>query len=245
MILKRFLKIILTITFLVSIIVIVKYIYNKIKLNNYINNLIADTELSEIPFEDTIPMLNVDFANLKETNSETVGWIQVLGTDINYPFVQHKDNDYYLTHSFNKTYSNAGWVFMDYRNTISPFDTNTILYAHRMRDNTMFSTLKNVLSNEWFENSDNHIIKISMENSNSLWQIFSTYHIPTTGDYLDINFEEVEEHQNFLDLITDRSEHNFNIKPSLEDNIITLSTCYDINKERMVVHAKLIKYVEK
>ena len=49
---------------------------------------------------------------------------------INYPFVQTSDNDYYLNHSFNKKYNDAGWVFMDYRNNASNFDKNTILYAH-------------------------------------------------------------------------------------------------------------------
>ena len=65
-------------------------------------------------------LIDVDFTELKQTNSDVIGWIQVNGTNINYPFVQTNDNSYYLTHAFNKSYNDAGWVFLDYRNN----DTN-------------------------------------------------------------------------------------------------------------------------
>ena len=47
-------------------------------------------------------MINVDFTDLIKQNKDTKGWIQVNGTNINYPFVQSNDNAYYLNHSFNK-----------------------------------------------------------------------------------------------------------------------------------------------
>ena len=53
-------------------------------------------------------LINVDFNELKKINSNTKGWIQVNGTNINYPFVQAKDNKFYLTHSFDKSYNSAG-----------------------------------------------------------------------------------------------------------------------------------------
>ena len=54
---------------------------------------------------------------LKRINSDTVGWIEVESTNIGYPIVQTTDNNYYLTHSFDKASNDAGWVFMDYRNS--------------------------------------------------------------------------------------------------------------------------------
>ena len=41
-------------------------------------------------------ILNVDFSELKKINNNVKGWIQVNGTNINYPFVQSNNN---LTHS--------------------------------------------------------------------------------------------------------------------------------------------------
>ena len=66
-------------------------------------------------------MLNVDMAELKNKNPDTVAWIKVNGTNINYPVVQAQDNDYYLTHSYDKSPNDAGWVFMDYRNSHDVF----------------------------------------------------------------------------------------------------------------------------
>ena len=48
-------------------------------------------------------LINVNFTELKKINYDTIGWIQVNGTNINYPLVQTKNNDYYLTRSFDKS----------------------------------------------------------------------------------------------------------------------------------------------
>ena len=74
----------------------------------------------------------------------------------------------------------------------------------------MFGTLRKVLNNGWLNNTDNFVIKISTETENSLWQIFSVYHIPTTSDYLKTDFDDDTEYKNFLDMIKNRSSHNFN-----------------------------------
>lgn len=54
----------------------------------------------------------------------------------------------------------------------------------------MFGTLKDVLKTSWLNNTDNYVVKLSTEYENSLWQIFSAYHIPTASDYLTINFND-------------------------------------------------------
>ena len=248
------------ITLLISIFNIIKWKIDSDKTNYEITNIqeninveeIQDTENTEIiepvievpkenPYWDYINMnmLNVDFNGLKRTNPDVVGWLKVNGTNINYPFVQSSDNDYYLTHSFNKSYNGAGWVFLDYRNN-GTNNKHTIIYAHGRSNKTMFGTLKNVLNNGWLNNTNNYVIKISTETENSLWQIFSVYRIPTTSDYLQTNFNDETEYQNFLDMIKDRSSHNFDTNVVSTDNILTLSTCYN-NSDKMVVHAKLIK----
>ena len=97
------------------------------------------------------------------------------GTNINYPYVQTTDNDYYLTHAFNKTRNSAGWVFLDYRNNPDLSDKNNIIYAHGRYDNTMFGTLKNALTNGWLKNKDNFVIKLSTPYENSL--VFITFRL--------------------------------------------------------------------
>lgn len=201
------------------------------------------TTSKEDPYWDYIKMnlINVDFEELKKKNPDTKGWIQVNGTNINYPFVQAKDNEYYLDHSFNKNKNKAGWIFIDYRNKIDNLDKNTIIYGHSRKDTTMFGSLKNILKNGWLDYSENHVIRLSTETENSLWQVFSVYHIPTTSDYLEINFPTDQAFLNFANKLIDRSVHNFYTSINKDDRILTLSTCYNNDTERVVLHAKLIK----
>lgn len=255
---------ILFITLNISIYNIIKWKLDSNKTNEEINTIQENANIEEVqdnkgteiikqakkipkenPYWDYIKMnmIDVNFDNLKKINSDVVGWIKVNGTNINYPFVQSKDNKYYLTHSFSKSYNNAGWVFLDYRNN-NINNRNTIIYAHGRTDKTMFGTLRKVLNNGWINNTNNYVIKISTEKENSLWQIFSIYHIPTTNDYLQTEFKDEREYQRFLNILKNRSNHNFNTSITSNDTILTLSTCYN-DSEKMVVNAKLIKKQKK
>ena len=216
----------------------------KVKDSNTVEIIEQPTEPpKENPYWDYIKMnmINVDFKNLKNKNSDTKGWIQVNGTNINYPFVQTTNNEYYLNRSFNKNKNNAGWIFLDYRNSINNLDKNTIIYGHSRQDSTMFGSLINILNYGWLDYSENHVIKLSTEIENSLWQVFSIYHIPTTSDYLEINFETEQEFLNFTNKLINRSAYNFYTSINKDDKILTLSTCYNNDNERVVLHAKLIK----
>ena len=195
-------------------------------------------------YYSTFDLIDVDLKKLKEKNNDTVGWLNVNNTNINYPFVKSSDNDYYLHHSFDKSYNNAGWVFLDYRNNKNLTDKNNIIYGHHRVNNTMFTSLLNTLNQSWYTNKDNHIIRISLENENSLWQIISVYKIPTESYYITTKFNDDNEFITFLDTISKRSIYNFNYNINKEDIILTLSTCYDDNT-RVVVHAKLIKIEKK
>lgn len=186
-------------------------------------------------------MLDVNFSELKKKNKDTIGWIKLEGTNVNYPVVQGTDNSYYLNHSFDKSYNKAGWVFMDYRNDYETLNKNTIIYAHARVDGTMFGTLKKVLNEEWHENKSNHIIKFSTITKNYLWQIFSVYETKKESYYLTTKFSSDNDFNNFINVLKERSIFNFSATPKINDKIITLSTCKDSKGNRIVVHAILIK----
>lgn len=189
-------------------------------------------------------LIDVDFSDLKKKNGDTKGWIQVNGTNINYPFVQSKNNKYYLNHSFEKTYTDAGWIFLDYRNNINNLGRNNILYGHSRLDKSMFGSLKNVLTKSWYNNKDNHIIKLSSEKENTLWQVFSVYTIETESYYITTDFDNDEEFQEFIDTALERSIYKFGANVTVKDKILTLSTCRE-NDRKLVVQAKLIKKEKK
>lgn len=224
---------------------IIKKVANTYEISekNYDNEVIINENEKDIYFDYmNLKFIDVDINKLKTFNPDTIGFIKVMGTNINYPFVQTLDNDYYLNRSYDKTYNNAGWIFLDYRNNEFN-DKNTIIYGHGRINGTMFGSLKDTLKSSWQNNKDNYIIKISTEKENSIWQIFSVYKIATTSDYLQTTFSD-NEFESFISLIKGRSSYNFETNVTNEDKVLTLSTCYNDN-DKMVVHAKLIKYVQK
>lgn len=188
-----------------------------------------------------IPLINVEFNKLINTNPDTVGWITVNNTDINYPVVQASNNSFYLNHAFDKTWNDAGWIFMDYRNNSNTFDKNTIIYGHSRYDGSMFCSLRRILRQSWFNNKSNHIIKFSTPNENTLWQVFSVYKIPAESYYLKTTFENDDSYREWLDEMVKRSAFNFKTSINTDDKVMTLSSCYNTEGIRMVLHAKLIK----
>lgn len=68
--------------------------------------------------------------SLRSTNGDTIGYISVSNTGINYPVVKGEDNSFYLDHSFNKTSLKSGAIFADWRCEASPNDNkNLVIYS--------------------------------------------------------------------------------------------------------------------
>lgn len=205
-----------------------KDIMSEIKENVVINNEM-DSNNEEY---------KIDFAKLKQKNSDAIAWIKVNGTDIDFPVVKGTDNSYYLTHNFDKEKNKAGWIFADYRNKFDGTDKNIIIYGHNMKDGSMFASLKDVIKEEWYNNENNKYIALITENENCKYQVFSVYQIETEEYYLQTNISNFKE---FVEKIKGRSKKDFNVDIKETDSILTLSTCADNTKYRVVLHAVKVK----
>lgn len=201
------------------------------------NKKAQDASDKAIETIEKVESLNIP--KLKKINSDTVGWIQVKGTNINYPVVQTNNNDYYLDHDYNKAKNTAGWIFMDYRNDPLLSNKNTIIYGHGRLSKIMFGTLKNILNSDWYKNKNNYYVRYYTNKTKNIWEVFSVYRIKTTSDYIQVSFSSDDEYIRFLRKLQKRSAYDFNTYLTKEDKIITLSTCYN-KKEKVVMHAKLV-----
>lgn len=246
--------------FAVSINQVYQWLKDNKEIENISDDVVKDTKVKEKedtkntenvnPPEDLsndywdyikMNLLEVDFNELLRKNPDTVGWIEVKGTNINYPIVQTTDNSYYLNHAFDGSKNEAGWVFMDYRNDSVNFNQNTIIYAHSRLTGSMFGSLKNILNSSWYTNKNNHIIRLSTPTENTMWQVFSVYTIPKESYYITPSFNTVDSYSEFLNIIKGRSEVEFSGTVNTNDKVLTLSTCKDNFGNRIVMHAKLIK----
>ena len=244
-------------TYLICIFISSRWYVQKLKVDYLANDILKTTQILEddtpevISKEEYIPVetdkyanvsfLSVDFNDLIKKNSETVAWLKVNNTNVNYSVVQTNNNKYYLKHDFNKRSNYAGWIYGDYRDDFEYFGTNTIMYGHNMTNRTMFGSLVWCLKESWYKNVENQYIKLSTPTSNTVWKIFAIYTIVPEVYYLKTYFENNTEHQEFLNTIKKRSIYNFNEEVTTENKILTLSTCTDDGTKRVVIHAKMIK----
>ena len=182
---------------------------------------------------------NINFEKLKDINKDIIAYIVVNGTNIRYPVVKGEDNTFYLTHSLDKQENNAGWIFADYRNKLDETDKNVIIYGHNRKDGTMFRTLRNIFNKEWYSNKENRKIKFITEKENCIYEVFSVYKILNEDYYIKTDFEN-DSFDIFLKTIKERSVVNFETEISENDKILTLSTCDNNNKYRVVLHAKKV-----
>lgn len=236
------------VAFIMLIIFIVLLVISSIKVISYVKDskdnedifdeIAKDIVIQDIPEEASEDeKYKIDFASLKEKNPDTVGFLKVNGTDVEQVVVKGTNNSYYLYHNFEKQDNSAGWIFADYRNKLDGTDKNIIIYGHNMRNDTMFGTLKNILNKDWQENEDNRYITFITENESSLYEVFSVYQIEAEDYYMKTDFN-TGEFKKYVNTMKSRSVYDFDVEVDEDDTILTLSTCGNNNKYRVILHAK-------
>lgn len=250
MIKKKTLKKRKIISLILIIIFLGIFIFSGIKIINYLNDNKKNKDIQEITKESITINNNenikleekyiVNFKLLKNQNLDTVAYLKVPGTNIDYIVVKGKDNSFYLNHNFKKDYNVSGWIFADYHNKFDGNDKNIVIYGHNTMDGSMFGTLKNTLQSDWQNNLENHKIILITENGFSLYQVFSTYTIEPEDYYINTIFSNDNQYINFLNKIKSRSNNNYNLEVNKDDHILTLSSCTANGTKRVVLHAKRI-----
>lgn len=200
---------------------------------------LSDSSINKDPEENKKDIENEK--NLKNINPDYKFWINVEGTNIDFPVVQGKDNDFYLHHNFNKEKSFSGSIFVDSENNLNE-DSNIVVYGHNMRNDTMFAQIKH-FKNENFFNA-NKYITLYRDEKKSTFEIFSVYqeNAKDLESQIKIKFSNKEEYEKYLK--EQESKSLFKREGiDLQDNdrILTLITCgYDFVNARIVVVAKEI-----
>lgn len=242
------LKICATIIFLIITSVLGYIFYNNYnselkvdKIKDNINETIAEETTKNIEEVNNSYFIPGSYDTLLKINKDTVGWLIVPGTKIDYPIVKGTDNSNYLENNFYNEPDFNGWLFMDYRNNSKELDDNTIIFGHnRFSSGVMFGTLQKLRKKSFFEKEENNYITFNTMEHGYKWRVFSVYSINVTSDYLYNSFLEDNERQKFFDKLKKRSQIKFDVDVTSKDKILTLSTCLSTNN-RLVVHAVLVE----
>ena len=214
------------ITFIVFMLISGTFLVSWLSENKKTNS-IRNKEEKHLTIKKDNYYLNSDI--LKD-NPETIGWLIVPGTKINYPVVQHSDNNYYLNHDFKHNYNSAGWIFMDYQNKLD--DQNIIIYGHHRHDDSMFGSIDSLFDKEFYKNNANEIIFVT-EKELLTYTIFSVYKASVKDTYNQPNYNNLAKK---IDKFKKNSQINFKEEINENSQIITISTCSANNIDRLVVH---------
>lgn len=202
-------------------------------------------ESAEDMQEDTekVP-IKVDFAALKSINSDVVGWIYCEGTDINYPVLQGKDNDFYLHHTYDGTENRAGSIFVEALNARGFGDSNTIIYGHHMKNGSMFATLRNWADQEYYE--EHPVFWLLTPEQNYQIKLFSGYITAATSDTYTIFQGPSQELDDYLQMVCANSDFSADVETDPNGKYVILSTCeYVFEDARYVLHGMLVPLDEK
>ncbi len=234
------------------------HIYTEYKKGSDEYNKIAEMAVTERdPDEDdlvemsgpdgpklTVPM-KVDFASLRSVNEDVIGWIYIEALDgVSYPVVKGSDNNTYLHMTYEKNYNFAGTIFIDYENSADFNDCNTLVYGHNMKNGSMFGQLKDFSKDESAYGKSKYFWIFTPE-KNYRYEIISAYTTAVNSDTYTLFKGPGQEFQDYLNKITGYSE--IQTTPgdmTINDKIVTLSTCTGNESTRYVVQGKRVDAVD-
>ena len=167
-------------------------------------------------------------------NDESKGYIKLDGTRIQYPIVQHSDNDYYLVKGSDKVANGGGAIFMDSR--CGGLDARmSVVYGHNMMDGSMFHDLMKFSKEDFCKK--NQTFDVYVGHRHYIYHVFSSFR--TKADNEDIykfGFKDDDEFAKWIKKTYDKSNFKYDSKiPGVSDKILICSTCVDNNGNRMVV----------
>lgn len=180
----------------------------------------------------------IDLDALQEVNPDVMGWIYIPDTQLSYPLLHGTDNNFYLSHTWNRAYNGGGSIFIDYRCSFAPDAFHTIVYGHRMRNDSMFGTLKYYKNQAFWQ--EHPTIYIVDDSGVHLYDIFAAWEADVTGIVYEMDLSTSRRQQEFLDTCLYESCLDTGITPGTEDRFLTLSTCTENgHATRWVVQAVL------
>lgn len=168
-------------------------------------------------------LADMDFVALREQNTDVLGWIVIPNTKVSYPLVQGEDNDYYLNHTWRKTRSVVGAIFMEQQSSADLTNFNTIIYGHRMNNRSMFGRLLDYKKQSYWQ--DHPRFYITDDSGTHTYEIFAAYEPAVGSTPYCIRFSNDTEKQTFINYGLEHSVIETGVVPEVTDRIVTLSTC--------------------
>lgn len=215
------------------------YLPENSNMEEYKNDTSAETQITS-----SLPENPINFDKLKATNEDVYAWINIPDTNIDYAVVQSsadKDDLFYLDHNIDGNYEFAGMIFSQKHNSLDFTDPVTVLYGHNMKNGSMFSDLHKFENTDFFNEHDSiyiytpgHIFTYTVVSA----YVYDDRHILNTFD-----FSKKKDLKEYINSLTEPHAMVCNVRDnisvSVNDRILTLSTCTSNDSQRYLVQGVL------
>lgn len=168
---------------------------------------------------------------LKEQNQDIVGWLEIEGTNINYPVLQGDDNEYYMSHNYKKEKSEKGSIFLDCNYDWDKPSSNLLIYGHNIITGEIFKDLLKYSDEEFYK--EHKTIRFTTVEEDLEFEVLSAFKSRVYYEseenvfryYQFIDAKNEKEYNEFVDNAKKSSIYDTNVNAEYGDQLITLSTC--------------------
>lgn len=243
---RKVLMVILIIVLCVSIAYVIYHFYSQWKNKNLLDEL---SDFVEVPTsEENKQNKDEEFLQklqeLKQENSDLVGWLTIDGTDVNYPVLQTDNNDFYVNHNFEKEYNELGSIFLDKDCSIQKPTANFLIYGHRSNGGQMFESLTKYKEKDFYE--EHPTFQFATLDEVSEYEIIAVFqsqvYLKSQDVFKYYFFKDAANEQEFNQYIQNVKElslYEIDATASYGEQLITLSTCdYHVEDGRFAIVAK-------
>ena len=244
---KKTVLVLLSIIIILSIILFVKIKLDEHKENEMQREVSKILDTIDVPKEDVTPVVTermLKVKELKQENADIVGWLEIDGTNINYPVLQGKDNDYYLKHNYKHKYISTGSIFLDKDYDWNKPSSNLLIYGHRNKVGLMFDELIKYKDETFYK--EHKTIRFTTADEDAEYEIMSAFKSRVYYKdeknvfryYYFIDAENKEEYDEYVTNSKEVSLYDTGFTAKYGEQLITLSTCdYEVENGRFVVVA--------
>lgn len=195
--------------------------------------------------DDSIPEdegYTFDWDGMLEQSKYVIGWIQMPGIErINYPIVQHPDdNQYFLTHDWKGNSQTAGAIFVNKYNAADFTDMNTVIYGHRMKSGSMFGFLKKYATQSFLDENP-YFYVYTPDGAKRTYEIICCSPVTDGSDAYLMHFQSPKERMAYYEMMIYNASTKRDVELDRLDTTIMLSTCNTTGYyNRVVVLGKLV-----
>ena len=245
---KILLLIVLTTIVVLGVTYMSYYLYNNYKTRKDNTEILGNVKINETDITGTKTERMLQLEELQKENEEIIGWLEIEGTNINYPVLQASDNDYYLTHNYKKEKSSTGSIFLDKDFDLINGSSNYLIYGHRSKSGLMFEDLMKYAKEDFYK--EHTKVKFTTNKDDSLYEILSVFYSRVYYKseknvfryYYFVNANNEQEYNDFVNNAKKVSLYDTSVTANYGEQLLTLSTCeYSQEDGRFAIVCKKVE----